>query len=93
LCRTDERPDFFQNVFDAFNQLCALPDKPVRALAAHALGDPRDGKNFPTLLQSETSGYKRTASFGGFHYDNAKRKTAYYAVSRWEIARRGRDAG
>jgi hypothetical protein len=52
LRRTDKRPDFFQNVFDVFNQLCALPDKPMRALAAQALGDPRDGKNFPALLQT-----------------------------------------
>jgi hypothetical protein len=93
LWRTDKRPDFFQNVFCALNQLGALPDKPVRTLAAHALRDPRDGKNFPPLLQGETSGYKRTASFGGFHYDNAQTKAADYAVSRWEIAGRGRGAG
>ena len=85
--RTDKRPDFFQNVFDAFNQLCALPDKPVRTLAPHALSDPGDRENFPALLQGKTGGYQRTAPFGGFHYDNAERKTADYAVSRREIAR------
>jgi hypothetical protein len=55
MCRTDKRPDFFQNVFGAFNQLGALPDKLVRTLTAHALGNPRDGKNFPALLQTITT--------------------------------------
>ena len=58
VCRTDKRPDFFQNVFDAFNQLGALPEKPVRALAPHALSHPWNGEDFSALLQSKTGGYQ-----------------------------------
>ncbi|MGA2225091.1 MAG: hypothetical protein ABSH41_11695 [Syntrophobacteraceae bacterium] len=57
LHRTDQRPDFFQNVFDAFNQLGALPEKPVRTLAPHALSHPWNGEDLSSLLQTITTIY------------------------------------
>ena len=57
VCRTNEWPDFIQNVFDAFNQLGALPEKPVRTLAPHALSYPWNGEDLFSLLQTITTIY------------------------------------
>ena len=73
--------------------LCPGNKRSGGAVNPHYTGTFVFDNDFPALLQGETSGYERTASFGCFHYNNAERKAADYAVSRWEIAGRGRNAG
>ncbi len=66
------RRDFFDDVIYAFDQLGSLPNQPVRAAAAARARFAWDGKDLPSLFESDLGGDQRAAFFRRLHHHDAE---------------------